>query len=102
MSDDQVAWPIFVVLVLEWVDAIAHLANVDVQSITGLAEKRKTQGRVVYEWNPPGKAQAYVVVVSRPYWLSFYAQDPKRVAWVVLASYPSSSSKDNAVTRSRK
>jgi hypothetical protein len=79
-------------------DAIARFVNIDAESITGLNEKRKAQGRMVYEWKPKEKAETYMVVVSRPYWLSFYAHDPKRVAWVVVAAYVSSCSKDNAVT----
>lgn len=82
-------------------DAIARLVNIDAKSITGLDEKRKAQGRIVYQWRPTRKAETYMVVVSRPYWLSFYAHDPKRVAWVVVAAYVSSCGKDNAVTRIR-
>jgi hypothetical protein len=64
-----------------------------------LTGKRKAQGRVVYEWNPPGKADAYMVVVSKPFLLSFYAHDPKRVAWVVIAAYDSSCDTPGSVTR---
>jgi len=42
-----------------------------------------------------------MVVVSRPYLLSFYALDPKRVAWVVIAAYESSCAKGKQVTRIR-
>ena len=38
---------------------------------------------------PRGKRERYMVVVSRPYWLSFYAKDPAKVAWVVLAAFKS-------------
>jgi hypothetical protein len=40
----------------------------------------------------------YMVVVSRPYELSFYAK-ANRVAWVAIAAYRSSCGKDNSVTR---
>jgi hypothetical protein len=40
-----------------------------------------------------------MVVVSRPYWLSFHAKDPKRVAWIVAAAYESSCSGRNSVER---
>jgi hypothetical protein len=40
-----------------------------------------------------------MLVVSRPYWLAFYANDPKRVAWVVVAAYVYSCGKNNSVTR---
>jgi len=53
----------------------------------------------VYEWTPAGKAETYMIVVSRPYLLSFYAHDPKCVAWVVSAAHLSSCGKNNSVTR---
>jgi hypothetical protein len=79
-------------------EALARFANVETSSVA-LKEKRKWQGRHVYEWKPVGKADTYMVVVSRPYELSFYARDPKRVAWVVAAAYVSSCGKKNSVTR---
>jgi len=50
-------------------------------------ETRKAPGRIVYEWWPTGTTNPQMVVVSRPYWLSFYARDSKRVAWVVIAAF---------------
>jgi hypothetical protein len=83
------------------VDALAGFAHLEVQSLSGLKEIRKAQGRHVYKWEPAGKSETYMVVVSRPYLLSFYARDPKRVAWVVAAAYLSSCGKDNTVTRNK-
>ena len=54
-----------------------------------LKEIRKVQGRVVYEWKTSQKNVIYTIVVSRPYFLSFYSKDPNRVAWVVSAAYKS-------------
>jgi hypothetical protein len=71
-------------------DAISRFVNVDPESIAGLKQTSKAQGRIVYEWRPTGKTETYMMDVSRPYWLSFYAHDPKRVAWVVVAAYVSS------------
>jgi hypothetical protein len=80
-------------------EALARFAKIDQSSIAGLKQTRKMQGRTVYEWSLAGKAETYMFVVSRPYWLSFYAHDPKRVAWVVVAAYVSSCGKNNSVTR---
>jgi hypothetical protein len=82
-------------------DALAQFAHVEERSISGLKETRKAQGRYVYEWSPSSKAgpETYTVVASRPYLLSFYAHDAKRVAWVVAAAYVSSCGQNNAVTR---
>ncbi len=79
-------------------EAIARFSNVEGSSVA-LKETRKAQGRYVYEWKPADKRETYMVVVSRPYLLAFYAQDPKRVAWVVAAAYVSSCEKNNSVTR---
>lgn len=81
-------------------EAIARFANVEGSSVA-LKETRKAQGRHVYEWKPTDKRETYLVVVSRPYLLAFYAHDPKRVAWVVAAAYVSSCEKNNSVTRLR-
>jgi len=66
-----------------------------------LTVKRKAQGRVVYEWNPTGNAHSYMVVVSKPFLLTFYAHDPQRIAWVVIAAYDSSCDEPKSVTRIR-
>jgi hypothetical protein len=76
---------------------MASFAKVESSSIN-LKETRKGQGRHVYEWKRE-KAESYMVVVSRPYLSSFYARNPKRVAWVVIAAYVSSCGTKNAVTR---
>ncbi len=80
-------------------DAVVKFAKIEGSSIAGLKETRKARGRIVYQWSPDGKGETYMVVVSRPFWLSFYSHDPKRVAWVVTAAYLSSCGKDNSVTR---
>jgi hypothetical protein len=47
----------------------------------------KSRGRIIYEWRISDKPETYMVVVSRPYWLSFYAEDESKIAWVVIATY---------------
>jgi hypothetical protein len=80
-------------------DFLVAQLKLDASQPLHLKQKRKAQGRVVYEWNPPGKAHSYMVVVSKPFMLSFYAHDPNRVAWVVIAAYDSSCDEPNSVTR---
>jgi len=46
-----------------------------------LNSKRIAPGRVLYTLSTGTKT--YVAIVSRPYWLSFYATDPKKVIWNV-------------------
>jgi hypothetical protein len=64
----------------------AESLRINEKEITGLTET-KSRGRVAFQWHPPGKTEEYMVVVSRPYWLSFYAADGTRVAWVVISAY---------------
>ena len=71
-------------------DALARFLNIESTTITDVRQIRKSQGRVLYEWKPKEKRETYLVVASRPYWLSFSAKDPQRVAWVVIAAYESS------------
>jgi hypothetical protein len=80
-------------------DFLVAQLKLDASQPLHLIEKRKAQGRVVYEWKPAGKAHSYMVVVSKPFLLTFYAHDPKRIAWVVIAAYDTSCDEPNSVTR---
>ena len=79
-------------------DALARLLKIEEASMKGIKPKRRTQGRIIYEWQPRTERATYMIVVSRPYVLSFYARDPKKIAWVVIAAYKSSCGKGNSVT----
>ena len=70
-------------------EALAGLLKLDPSSITEIRQTRKAQGRFVYEWKPVQRKTTYMVVVSRPYFLSFYAPDAKKIVWVVTAAYES-------------
>jgi hypothetical protein len=71
--------------------SLAVLLQIDPSSVTHFKRTHEAQGRVTYEWKSRGDApNSYSVVVSKPYWLSFYAKDPKKVAWVVVGAYESS------------
>jgi hypothetical protein len=78
---------------------LAVALKLDASQPPHLSEKRKARGRVVYDWSSADHFHSYMVVVSRPFLLSFYAKDPKRVAWVVIAAYDSSCGTTNSVTR---
>lgn len=80
-------------------EAIAKFAKIEPTSVARIKETRKSQGRFVYEWK--STSETYMIVVSRPYWLSFYANDAKRVSWVVIAAYASSCDGENNVIRLR-
>lgn len=67
-------------------NGLAKLLRVDEKSIE-LTLMRRAQGRLIYKWQPKKKDNSYVVIASRAYKLSFYAKDPSRVAWVMLAAY---------------
>ena len=68
------------------VDGLVKLLTVDAKSIRGMKEVRRFQGKVIYEWHGRGKIK-YMMVVTRPYWLSFYSHTQARVPWVLAAAY---------------
>lgn len=70
-------------------DSLARVLQIDERSIQGMKQIRAAQGRLVYEWRPRKRRTSYVIVVSRPYWLSFYSADPRKVAWVAIADWES-------------
>jgi hypothetical protein len=82
-------------------DTLAKLLKIDEKSITEMIQTRKAQGRFVYQWRPKAKQASYMVVVSRPYLLSFYTKDAKKVAWVPIAAYESSCGGGSSVIRIR-
>lgn len=51
------------------------------EAVKDLKISEKSAGRVVYTSKTKGKS--FVIIVSRPYWLSFYSKDPKKVIWVI-------------------
>jgi hypothetical protein len=69
------------------VDALAGLLKITPGLITGVKREKASQGKVIYKWHPKGKPVRYRVVVTRPYWLSFYSRQQGKVAWVVAAAY---------------
>jgi hypothetical protein len=70
---------------------LAALLKIETGEISHFKRTHESQGRVVYEWNRHGDTPyMYMVVVSKPFWMSFYAKDPKKVAWVMIAAYESS------------
>ena len=81
------------------IDSLVQAAKLEEGSIKLMKRIRTVPGRIVYEWKPAKQRATYMVVVSRPYWLSFSAHDPKKVAWVAIAAYKAGCGADNSVTR---
>lgn len=79
---------------------LAQILFVDQNSIS-LIQTKQGPGRFIYRWQPKGKRKSYMVVVSRPYWLSFYAADAKRVAWTLIGAFEESCDGRRSVTRIR-
>lgn len=50
-------------------------------------ELRKGPGNIIYEGRISGDPRTYWVIVSRPYWLTFYAATRERVLWIPIAAY---------------
>lgn len=82
-------------------NALNRLAQIDATTLANLKETQRAQGQVTYTLKTDDAKTTYVIVLSKPYLLSFYAKDAKRVAWVVIGAYKSSREKDNSVSRIR-
>lgn len=67
-------------------NGLAKLLNIDEKSIR-LRLTERGQGQFSYRWQPKKNGNTYLIVVSRPYILTFFAKDPKRVAWVLRTVY---------------
>ncbi len=80
-------------------DTLEAVGKIDIPTLTEMKLVREAQGRKIFEYKPVGSPESYMVVVSRPYLISFYARNPDRVAWVAVAAYKSSCEDDNAVER---
>jgi hypothetical protein len=70
-------------------EALRAFANIELPEQLKLKATVRYPGRIDYEWYKKGTKIRNMVVVSRPNFLSYYAQDPKRVAWVVIAAFGS-------------
>lgn len=68
-------------------DALSRHTGIAESSIARLKQVRQSEGRIVYEWRPKRSEFTFMVVVARPYALSFYAKNPERVSWVPIAAY---------------
>jgi len=82
-------------------ELLARKAGIDQTSIVNLKTIRTARGRIVFTWAPPKTKATYMVVVSRPYTLSFYAKNSQRVAWIPIAAYKVGCDADNSVRRIR-
>jgi hypothetical protein len=70
-------------------EAIAPYAPAPRVNPESLVMTRKSGNayRAVYMAAAQDSQRQFMIVVNRPYWLSYSAKDPNRVPWVVLAAY---------------
>jgi hypothetical protein len=68
-------------------DALSHATKVSTAVLADIKLTHDAPGRKTYQWRSAANSKTYMAVVSRPYWLSFYAHDPQRVAWVAVIGY---------------
>jgi hypothetical protein len=71
------------------IDALVRLLRVDEAHIRPLRLVRQAQGRRIFKFKPGRGDHTYMVVVSRPYWVSHYATDSRQVAWTVIGVFES-------------
>ena len=58
-------------------NSLADLLKVDRASLTDMKEVRKNQGRAISTWRDPKRRLSYMLILSRPYWLSFLCEGSK-------------------------
>jgi hypothetical protein len=68
-------------------DALSHITPISREQLANSKLTHDSPARKTYQWRSTRNSKSYMAVVSRPYWLSFYAHDPKRVAWVAVIAY---------------
>jgi hypothetical protein len=64
--------------------------NLDESAVANLYEAHREQGRITYQLkiaNQDGTSTTYSIVLHKPYRLTFYAINPHRIIWVVIAAY---------------
>lgn len=64
------------------VNALSHLLKSDEKSFAQIKMTKNLTTEIVYKWRQKLTGDVYIVTVSRPYWLSFYAKDKNKVAWI--------------------
>ncbi len=65
-------------------EGLLSLLNSKKKQVPKLKEIKSGKGTITYRWNPGGSEDGrYLVIVSRPYWLSFYAAHPDKVIWTI-------------------
>jgi hypothetical protein len=59
-----------------------------------LNETSSAQGRRLYQWKSDKTDFEYLIVVSKPYWLTFYTSDSEDTPWIPLAVWQSQCPRD--------
>lgn len=68
-----------------------HL-QIDEKSIVGMKAFNKLKNQVAYNWMQISTGETFIIVVSRPSWLSFYAKNKNKVVWIPVSLYKIKSS----------
>lgn len=79
-------------------NGLAKLLKIDEKSIK-LRLTDRAQGRFDYAWRPKKNGDIYLIVVTRPYILTYFAKDPNRVAWVLRTAYAAGCTEDEKPVR---
>jgi hypothetical protein len=61
---------------------LAESLEIGEQSVSGLKLVRDVPGQKTFQWNATGNEPPYLIVVSRPFFLTFFAKDPNRIPWL--------------------
>jgi hypothetical protein len=70
--------------------ALMQAENLSDTAVASLRQTKRTQGRITYQLkieNSNRTFTTYTIVVHKPYSQTFYAINPHRIAWTVMALY---------------
>lgn len=74
-------------------ETLSNNLKIDEKSIVRLRIINKMKDQVAYKWIQLSTGETFITVVSRPSWLSFYAKNKHKVAWIPVALYKIKSQK---------
>lgn len=67
------------------VEVLAERLGLAREEVSGLRERNKRGEQIWFAWSDEARGKRYFVVVSKPYFVAYYARNPRKAAWVVRA-----------------
>jgi len=66
-------------------EVLAERLGLEREEVSDLRESERRGEQIWFAWSDGVRGKRYFVVVSKPYFVAYYASDPRKAAWVVRA-----------------